>query len=128
MCPLPAGPGGPYLVQGQAAGYHDERAALVVYLAGIGAQQARERVLHDVFGGAEVTDHSEYQVNQVRAVLSVSPADRFVVLFPWHTVSSCRSAGRYLRAARCHIGGRGRARESDAGAMSLSALPWRPCL
>ena len=82
MCPLPAGPGGPHLVQGQAAGHHDEPAALVVYLAGTGAQQTRERVLHDVFGGAEVTEHPECQVNQVRAVLQVSLADRSVVLFP----------------------------------------------
>ena len=94
ICPLPAGPGRPYLVQGQTAGHHDKPAAFVVYIAAISSQQTRERVLHDVFGGAEVTEHPECQVNQVRAVLPVSPADRCVVLFPGHTDSSRRAAGR----------------------------------
>jgi hypothetical protein len=63
------------------------------------AQQTRERVLHDVFGGAEVTEHPEGQVDQVRAVFPVSLADRCVVLFPRHTASSRRSAGRHQGAA-----------------------------
>src|SRR5215467_5723292 len=44
------------LVQAQAAGHHYQPAALIVDLARTGAHQARERVLDDVFGGADVPE------------------------------------------------------------------------
>jgi hypothetical protein len=51
---LPAGAGRLDLVQAQAAGHHDQPAALVLDLTGPRGHQARERVLHDVLGRADV--------------------------------------------------------------------------
>jgi hypothetical protein len=66
---LSAGPRGSDLIQAQTAGHHDQPSPLILDPAGIGAHQTHERVLDDVFGGTDVPEHLEREVNQVRPVI-----------------------------------------------------------
>jgi hypothetical protein len=72
---LPAGPGGPDLVQAQAAGHHDQPAPLILDVAGPGADQPGERVLDGVLGRADVPEHAEREVDQVGPVVQVRLGD-----------------------------------------------------
>ena len=81
---FPAKPGGLDLVQAQAAGHHDKPAALVLDFAEVRADQAGERVLHDVLSRAYVADHPKCQVNKVWEVVLVRLADLPGIPFPVH--------------------------------------------
>jgi len=59
MGPLAAQPRGSDLVQAQAAGHHDQPAALIVDLTGTSAQQARKCVLNNILCGADIPEHPE---------------------------------------------------------------------
>src|SRR5215472_18832373 len=72
------------LVQAELAGHHDQPSALVLDLTALRRHQARERVLHDVFGRADVPQHPECEINEVRAVVLVGLADLPAVLFTVH--------------------------------------------
>src|SRR5260221_1260546 len=89
---LPAGAGGLDLVQAQAAGHDDQPAALVFDLTEVRGHQARERVLHDVLGRADVPEHPECEINEVGTVVLVGLADRPAVLLTVHAASFQRSA------------------------------------
>jgi hypothetical protein len=99
---LPAGAGGLDLVEAQAAGHDDQPAALVLDLTEVRGHQARERVLHDVLGRADVPEHPECEINEVVTVVLVGLADRPAVLLTVHAASfqrvgSPRARGRPLR-------------------------------
>src|SRR5260221_2882901 len=91
---LPAGAGGLDLVQAQAASHDDQPAALVFDLTEVRGHQARERVLHDVLGRADVPEHPECEINEVGTVVLVGLADRLAVLLTVHAASFQRSARR----------------------------------
>jgi hypothetical protein len=84
-------------VQAEAAGHHDQPAALVLDLTELRGHQARERVLHNVLGRADVPEHPECEINEIRTVVLVGLADLPAVLFTPHAASFLRSA----RRARC---------------------------
>jgi hypothetical protein len=82
----------------EAAGHDDQPAALVLDLTEFRGHQACERVLHDVLGRADVPEHPEGEINEIRAVVLVGLADLPAVLFTAHAASFLRSA---RRAPRC---------------------------
>src|SRR5712672_2348392 len=97
---LPARAGRLDLVQAQAAGYDDQPSPLVFDLTALGGHQARERVLHDVLGRADVPQHPECEMNEIRTVVLVGLADLPAVLFTAHAASFLRSARRVPVAGR----------------------------
>jgi hypothetical protein len=134
--PLPAGPGRLDLVQAQAAGHHDQPAALICDLTRGGVQHAGKRVLHDVLGGADVPEHPERQINQVGAVLPVRPADRAAVLLTRHAASSrwhrpvpavCGGAWRQLTLLLDETRQPNVTWPGGVGTASHSGLAPRPC-
>ena len=84
MRAFPARPGGAELIQAQPAGDHDQPAASIIDLTARRAEQAGERVLDHVLGRADVPQHPEGQVDQVRAVLIPGLDDLFVTLLLSH--------------------------------------------
>jgi hypothetical protein len=81
---FPAGAGRPDLIQAEAAGHHDQPAALILDVAEIGTYQAGERVLYDILGRADVAEHPEREVNQVQAMTGVCLADLPALEVPVH--------------------------------------------
>jgi hypothetical protein len=79
-------------VQAQAAGHDDQPAPLVGDLADVRGQQAGERILHGVLGGADVTEHPEREIDQVRAMVPVRLNDLGAVgrLAHWSGPSAAR--------------------------------------
>jgi hypothetical protein len=92
--PFPAGTGRADPVQAQAAGHHDQPAALVLDAGHVRAEQAGERVLHGVLGGADVAEHPEREIDQVRAVVPVRLDDLRPVGCVAHSRSSLGRPGR----------------------------------
>jgi hypothetical protein len=81
--------------QAQPAGHHDQPAAFVFDLAGPGAQQPGKRVLDHILGRADVPQHPEGQVDQVRAMLGPGLDDLLIVLVHGHAFSSRRVCALY---------------------------------
>ena len=63
-----AGAGGPQLVEAQPPGDHGEPAANVVDVVEVCSREPQERLLRDVLGLADVTEHLVGEVHQVGAM------------------------------------------------------------